>query len=224
MSGLKLLPYRYRRIAPYLYRDEEIRRLLAAAQQLPSSTGLRPHTYVTLPGLYAATGVRPGEPLRMDREDVDLVHGVLTIRESKFGRSRLVPVHASTQRALKRYADRRDSIFPHPPSASFFLCERGTRVSMESASTTFSMLAQQMGLTQATCRRSPRIYDLRHRFAITTLTQWHRHGEDVARRLPQLSTYLGHSSVANTYWYLTATPELLRHALWRAELSQEGHA
>lgn len=214
-----LIPYRYRRIAPYIYRDDEVHRLLTGARKLRSSTGLRPHTYVTLLGLYAAAGLRPGEPLRMDREDVDLIHGVLTIRESKFGRSRLVPVHASTQRALQRYADRRNRVFRCPHSESFFLCERGTRVSMESASTTFSALVRQIRLSAGRGRRPPRIYDLRHRFAITTLTEWHRRGEDVGRRLPELSTDLGHSSVANTHWYLTATPEFLRHARWRAERS-----
>lgn len=216
-----LIPYRYRRIAPYVFRDEEIRRLISAARRLPSWSGLRSHTYVTLLGLYAATGLRPGEPLRMDRDDVDLVQGVLTIRESKFGKSRLVPVHVSTRHALQRYAKLRDKVFPHPRSASFFLSERRTRLITECVGQTFSELTQAVGLTQESSKRPPRIYDLRHRFAITTLLRWHRQGEDVARRLPELSTYLGHSSVANTYWYLTATPELLRYALRRTERVME---
>ena len=212
-----LIPYRHRRIPPYLFRDEEIRGLISAARRLPSWSGLRSHTYVTLLGLYAATGLRPGEPLRMDRDDVDLVGGVLTIRESKFGKSRLVPVHVSTLHALQRYAKLRDSVFPHPRSASFFLSERRTRLITECVGETFSKLTQEVGLAQGSSKRPPRIYDLRHRFAITTLLRWHRQSENVARRLPELSTYLGHSSVANTYWYLTATPELLRYALRRAE-------
>jgi len=217
-----LLPSRRRRIAPYLFTDKEIHALIAAARALPSSSGLRPHTYVTLIGLYAATGLRAGEALRMDRDDVDLVEGILQIRESKFGKSRLVPVHASTCRALRRYAEDRDRIFPRPRSPSFFLSERGTRLSYDVVWLTFRALGRQVGLRTPPGLRAPRIYDLRHRFAITTLTHWHRRGADVTRRLPQLSTYMGHSSVANTYWYLTATPALLRYALRRAERCAPG--
>jgi len=216
----RLLPYRYRRVTPYIYRDEQILRLISAARRLPSTTGLRPHTYATLIGLYAATGLRTAEALWMDRDDVDLVHGILRIRESKFGKSRFVPVHASTGRALQRYAELRDRVFPSPRSLSFFLSERGTRVL--SVHKTFRELARQTGLRQPDGKRAPRIYDLRHRFAITTLTRWHRCGADVTHRLQQLSTYLGHSCVANTYWYLTATPELLRYALRRAERCTPG--
>ena len=216
----KILPYRYRRVAPYIFRDEQIRALIKAARQLPSRTGLRPHTYATLIGLYAATGLRTAEALRMDRDDVDLVHGILRIRESKFGKSRLVPVHASTKRALHRYAEHRDRVFPSPRSPSFFLSERGTRVLF--VQETFRDLLRQTGVRQAGGKRAPRIYDLRHRFAITTLVRWHRSGADVTQRLPELSTYLGHTCVANTYWYLTATPELLRYALRRAERCTPG--
>lgn len=217
-----LLPYRHRRIPPYLYRDREIHALIEAARRLSPQGGLRPHTYATLIGLYVATGLRAGEALRMDREDVDLVQGVLQIRESKYGKSRLVPVHISTQQALKRYADHRDRTFPSPRSPSFFLSERGTRVQYNCVWKTFHALGRQVGLREAPGRRAPCIYDLRHRFAITTLTRWQRCGADVDRRLPELSTYMGHSSVANTYWYLTATPELLRYALRRAERCAAG--
>lgn len=216
------MPYRHRRIPPYLYRDREIHALIEAARRLSPTGGLRPHTYATLIGLYVATGLRAGEALRMDREDVDLVQGVLQIRESKFGKSRLVPVHISTQRALQRYADHRDRSFPSPRSPSFFLSERGTRVQYNCVWKTFHALGRQVDLREAPGRRAPRIYDLRHRFAITTLTRWQRCGADVDRRLPELSTYMGHSSVANTYWYLTATPELLRYALRRAERCAAG--
>jgi integrase/recombinase XerD len=207
-------------VAPYIYSDEQIRRLIDAARRLPSTTGLRPHTYASLIGLYAATGLRTAEALRLDRDDVDLVQGILRIRESKFGKSRFVPVHATTKRALQRYAEHRDRVFPSPRSPSFFLSERGTRVLF--VHETFRDLARQCGIRQPDGKRAPRIYDLRHRFAITTLTRWHRCGADVALRLPQLSTYLGHSCVANTYWYLTATPELLRYALHRAERCTPG--
>src|SRR3990172_4192767 len=113
-------PHAYRRVAPYLYSDEQIIRLLKAARQLPSTSGLRPHTYATLFGLYAATGLRANEALHLRRDDVDLLHGVLTIRDSKFGKTRYVPVHASSQRALQRYARLRDRLCRTPASAHFF--------------------------------------------------------------------------------------------------------
>jgi integrase/recombinase XerD len=158
----RLLPYRYRRVAPYIYRDEEIRRLINAARQLRSTTGLRPHTYATLIGLYTVTGLRLGEALHMDRDDLDLDGGILRIRESKFGKSRFVPVHASTRRALQRYAEHRDRVFPQTHSRSFFLSERATRPLPTCVHKTFRTLSRQIGLQQAAGKRAPRIHDLRH--------------------------------------------------------------
>lgn len=215
-----LLPHRYRRPTPYIYRDEEITRLLGAARQLPSVTGLRPHTYAALFGLYAATGMRCNEPLRLDRDDVDLANGILTIRGTKFGKSRYVPLHPSTQRALQRYATRRDRLCPTPACPCFFLSERGTRLSHWSVRWTFVKLSHQIGLRGAGDSRGPRLHDLRHRLAVSTLLRWYRHGVDVERHLPELSTYLGHAHITDTYWYLTATPELLRYALRRMERSE----
>jgi integrase/recombinase XerD len=215
-----LLPHRYRRPVPYIYRDEEITRLLDAARQLPSVTGLRPHTYATLLGLYAATGMRCNEPLQLDRDDVDLVNGVLTIRGTKFGKSRYVPLHPSTQRALKRYATRRDRLCRTPACPSFFLSERGARLSHWSVRRTFVKLSHEIGLRRAGDSRGPRLHDLRHRLAVSTLLRWYRRGVDVERHLPELSTYLGHAHITDTYWYLTATPELLRYALRRMERSE----
>ena len=217
-----MLPYPYRRVPPYLYRDEEIRRLLEAARRLPSMIGLRPHTYATLFGLYVATGLRTSEPLRLDRDDVDLVHGVLTIRDTKFGKSRYVPLHPSTQRALQRYARTRDRICRNPGCASFFLSDHGRRLSGDIVRWTFIRLSRQIGLRDAGDSRGPRIHDFRHRLAITTLTKWHRRGVDVERHLLELSTFLGHAHITDTQWYLTATPELLRYALRRVELSERG--
>jgi integrase len=217
-----LLPHRYRRPTPYIYRDEEIARLLDAARQLPSVTGLRPYTYATLFGLYAATGMRCNEALRLDRDDVDLANGILTVHGTKFGKSRHVPLHPSTQRALQRYAVRRDRLCPTPACPSFFLSERGTRLSHWSVRWTFVKLSRQIGLRGAGESRGPRLHDLRHRLAITTLLRWYRRGVDVERHLPALSTYLGHAHITDTYWYLTATPELLRQALRRMERSERG--
>jgi integrase len=217
-----LLPHRYRRPEPYIYRDEEITRLLEAARRLPPADGLRPHTFVTLFGLYVVTGMRANEPLRLDRDDVDLVNGVLTIRDTKFGKSRYVPLHPSTQRALQRYATRRDRCCPNPATPSFFVSERGTRLTEWCVRWTFVKLSCEIGLRAPGDSRGPRLHDLRHRLAIGTLLRWYRRGVDVGRHLPELSTYLGHAHITDTYWYLTATPQLLRYALDSVERSKHG--
>ena len=215
-----LLPHRYRRPpSPYIYRDEDIPRLIDAAKQLPSIVGLRPQTFATLFGLYAATGMRCSEPLRLNRGDADLVNGVLTVRETKFGKSRYVPLHPSAQHALQAYAARRDQLFPNPISPSFFLSERGTRLTEWTVRWTFIKLSRQIGLRGGEDSRGPRLHDLRHRLAVTTLLHWYRDGVDVERHLPELATYLGHAHITDTSWYLMATPELLRQALLRVEQS-----
>jgi integrase/recombinase XerD len=222
---LGLLPHRYRRRAPYVYRDEEIARLLDAAAQLPSSSGLRAQTYATLFGVLATTGLRLGEAIALDRDDVDLRAGVLTIRRAKFGKSRFVPVHDSARTALQRYAQQRDRRVPHPASPAFFLSERGVRVTQCSARYTFAVVSRGVGLRPPTVRRrhgrGPRLHDMRHRLAAKTLIRWYQEGRDVERELPKLSTYLGHVHVADTYWYIEAVPELLRLATERATRPQE---
>lgn len=217
-----LLPYRLRRPCPYIFRDEEIVRLLKAARELPSVTGLRPHTYATLFALYAVTGMRTNEPLQLDRDEADLVSGVLTIRGTKFGKSRYLPLHPSTQRALQRYAACRDRLCRQPQSPSFFLSERGTRLTEWSVRWTFIQLSRQIGLRRAGDSRGPRLLDFRHRLAVNTLLRWYRRGVDVERHLPELSTYLGHVHISDTYWYLSATPQLLHQVLRRVERSEKG--
>jgi len=217
-----LLPHRYHRPDPYLYSDEEITRLLEAARRLPSVTGLRPHTFSTLFGLYVTTGLRANEPLRLDHDDVDLVNGVLTIRDSKFGKSRYVPLHPTTQLALQRYASRLDLCSPDLETPSFFVSDRGSRLTEWCVRWTFVKLSHEIGLRGAGDSRGPRLHDLRHRLAITTLLRWYQHGVDVERRLPELSTYLGHAHITDTYWYLTATPKLLHYALRHVERSRQG--
>lgn len=212
-----LLPYRYQRPAPYIYRDDEIARLLDAARQLPSATGLRPRTYATLFGLYAVTGMRCKEPLQLDRDDVDWVNSVLTVRGTKFGKSRYVPLHPTTQQALQEYAACRDRLCPNPDGPSFFVSDRGTRLTHWGVRATFVSLSHQTGLRSAGDSHGPRLHDFRHRMAVNTLLRWYRDGVDVERHLPELSTYLGHAHITDTYWYLTATPELLQHAMLRLE-------
>jgi len=214
-----LLPHRYRRVSPYLYSDEQIHKLIKAARELPSIVGLRPHSYATLVSLYAAAGLRAGEALRLHRDDLDLNNGVLTIKHSKFGKSRYVPVHVSTRLALRRYASIRDRLIVAPDSPCFFLSDRGRNVAYPTLKSTFAKLSKQVGLISRSNTRGPRIHDFRHRLAIHTLLRWYRQGVDVEAHLPKLSTYLGHTDVANTQWYLTATPQLLRYALNRVEQS-----
>lgn len=217
-----LLPYRYRRQAPYIYSDAEVRALLAAAAGLPSALGLRAVTFTTLLALYACTGLRTNEALRLDRGDVDLVHGVLRINDSKFGKSRCLPVHRSTRQALLRYAAQRDRLGLRPSSPGFFVAENGVRISEWSLRYTFVKLSRQIGLRGAADKRGPRIHDFRHRFAVNTLLHWYQAGIDVDRYLPRLSTYLGHAHVTDTYWYLTATPELMQLAERRRECALSG--
>jgi integrase/recombinase XerD len=210
----RILCHRYERKKPHIYSDEEILRLLRQAEQLPSSRGLRAHTYTTLFGLLAVTGMRVNEALGLDRDDVDLDHGIITIRRTKFGKSRHVPVHSSTVEALKQYARIRDRIFPVRSSSCFFVSERRTRVTDCMARYTFAKLSQQLGLRTVAKGhgRGPRIHDMRHRFAARTLINWYRAGLDVEREIPKLATYLGHVHINETYWYLEAVPELLQLA------------
>lgn len=212
VPSANLLPYRYHRQAPYIYSDAEVQSLLRAAAKLPSALGLRATTYTTLFGLYASTGLRTNEALRLDRDDVDLVQGRLRVSESKFGKSRWVPIHSSTQRVLAQYAAQRDRLCPQPNTPGFFVSECATRITEWSLRYTFVKLSRQIGLRAATDARGPRIHDFRHRFAVNTLRDWYRAGVDVERHLPRLSSYLGHLYVTDTYWYLSATPELMQLA------------
>jgi integrase len=220
-----ILCHRYQRKTPYIYSDEQITRLLRRAEQLPSSSGLRAHTYTTLFGLLAVTGMRVNEALTLDRPDVDLHDGILTIRRTKFGKSRHVPVHSSTVLALTKYTEKRDQIFPKPRTVAFFVSDRGTRITDCMARYTFARISQQLGLRpKATGHgRGPRLLDMRHRFAARTLINWYRAGLDVERELPKLATYLGHVHINETYWYLEAVPELLQLAIDRLIGSPEVH-
>ena len=209
-----LLPHRYRRKPPHIYSDQEIETVLRATQQLPSSNGLRARTYMTLFGLLVATGMRVNEAVRLDRLDVDLDRGILHIRRTKFGKSRYVPVHSSTVKALKKYVEARDRLFSAPLLPAFFVSEKCRRITEWMARYTFAKISQRVGLRVPAKGhgRGPRRHDMRHRFAARTLIHWYRAGLDVERELPKLSSYLGHVHVGDTYWYLEAVPELLQLA------------
>jgi integrase/recombinase XerD len=207
----------YRPAPPYLYSDADIAALMAAARQLPSP--LRAVTFETLIGLLAVTGIRIGEAMRLDRDDVDCTAGLLRVRSSKFGRSREVLCHDSTIEALRAYSGQRDQLCPPPRSPSFFVTSCGSRLIHSTVYPTFHTLVDQVGLQQESTPRRPRIHDLRHAFAVRTLLGWYRDGGDVQARLPLLSTYLGHINPASTYWYLSAAPELMALAAQRLELA-----
>ncbi len=205
-----LIPLRRRRRPPFIYTDEQILALMERAR-----TAIRQRlvaaTYETLIGLLAATGMRISEAIKLDRADIDWDQGVLLVRESKFNKSRYLPSHDSTMDALERYARLRDRLCPHPHQPSFFVSLRRTRLDDCAIHATFRRLCHRAGVG-AGAPFPPRLHDLRHTMAIKTLLSWYRDGVDVDARLPALSTYLGHRNPANTYYYLSAAPELLAHA------------
>lgn len=212
-----LLPLRYHRRHPYIYGDTEISRLLVASSRLPSTTGLRASTYFTLFGLLAVTGMRVSESIALDVSDVDLIQNVLTVRQTKFGKSRLIPLHSSTVSKLQEYSQLRDSLFPNKNSPSFFLSEKGVRLTQYIVRWTFIKLSHEIGFRAPDQRHGPRIHDLRHTFAVKTLISWYQRDIDVERHMPELATYLGHAHVNGTYWYISAVPELLSLASLRTE-------
>jgi len=211
-----LIEARHRRNKPHIFTDQQIEQLMAEAARLDSPTGLRARSYVTLIGLLAATGLRPGEALALDERDVDLQNGVLAIRQTKFGKSRFVPVEHSTRAALAQYAQRRDKLCPRPRTKAFLISERGRRLDGSAARRTFAKMSCAVGLRRSRegrrLGRGPRLQDFRHSFATRRLVEWYRAGLDVEREMPKLSTYLGHVDVAHTYWYIEAVPELLQLA------------
>lgn len=211
---LGLIPSWQRWRRPFIYAPTDIAAILAQAGSIVSP--LRAATYQTLLGLLAAGGLRIGEAIKLDRGDVDWEQGVLLIRESKFGKSRLVPLHPSTMVALTEYASLRDNLQPRPKEPSFFVSLTRKRLSYAVVQDTFRQLINGAGIgTDAPS--PPRLHDLRHAFAVRTLLGWYRSAEDVQARIPSLSTYLGHREPASTYWYLSAAPELLALAAARQD-------
>lgn len=196
---------------PYVFSDDELVVLLQRAAGLRPA--LRAATYQTLFGLLAVTGMRIGEAIALDDDDIDLDDAVVAVRHGKWGKSRELMVHPSTVRALSDYRRSRRHHCPRPASRALFVSIKGTRLHYSNVCVVFRNLMNHMGLTAGTHGgRPPRMHDLRHRFAIVTLLEWYRQGVDVQTRLPLLSTYLGHVHPRDTYWYLSATPALLELA------------
>ena len=209
-----VFPTSRRRRSPYLFSERDVERLLEAARRL--SSPLRAATHETLFGLLAASGMRIGEALGLARGDVDLDTGVITIRHAKFDRTRLVPLHESTTAALRTYAATRDKLCPRPRADVFFCSSVGTALDRTGVDKTLREITTTLGLRTATVR--PRVHDLRHGFAVRTLVNWQRSQVSIDRHLPTLSGYLGHVAPSDTYWYLSAVPELMELAASQLEV------
>jgi integrase len=202
-------------VTPYLYSPAEITALLRAARSLAHP--LRAATFEHFVALMAVTGMRTGEAMALDRGDADLDAGVLVVRGTKFGKSRLVPLHPAVTARMQAYALRRDELCPRPSAPAFFVSGTGTRLNHHNTSTTFNTLLAKAGISAPPGVPKPRLYDLRHSFTVATMARWYGEGLDVAHHLPALSTYLGHVSPASTYWYLHACPQLMTAAAQRLE-------
>lgn len=216
----RLLPRCKRpRRSPLICSDKEVAQFLDAARRLSWRAELQGRSYSTFFGLLAVSGMRAGEGIALRRQDVDLRTGVITIRRAKFGKSRLVPVHSTTRRALRDYAQFRDRVFPQPKADRFFISERGLPLTRSAADLTFLNLARNLGLRDRGIDGKEKVtpHALRHRFAVRTLIRWYRSGADVEKNIYKLSTYLGHTRIENTYWYLSAVPELLKLVTARME-------
>jgi integrase/recombinase XerD len=219
---LELLPARRHRPTPHIYTDQQIAALMAAARTLRPA--MRAATMETLIGLLACTGLRDSEAFALDRQDIDPADRLLRIRDSKFGKSREVLIHQTTLAALDAYLARRDRLRPGGDRVCVFVSSWGARLSHKSVHASFDQIRRASGVTTSSAGRRPRLHDLRHTFAVKTLLGWYHTGDDVAAKLPLLSTYMGHVDPAATYWYLSAVPELLGLAAARLERRQPGHA
>jgi integrase len=201
------------RVAPHIYREEEIAELLAAARKLGPRRSLRAATYETLFGLMASTGLRVSEAIHLRDADVDLKRGLLTVRQTKFAKSRQLPLHSSTVEALRRYRRQRAQHVPTTADTSFFISSRGRRLGQplgeRQAHRVFNALRDSLGWVNRGAHDAPRLHELRHTFAVRRVMLWHAEGIDVDQMMLALSTYMGHAEIFYTYWYLSAVPELM---------------
>ena len=213
------------RLAPHIYSEQEIIDLLAAARRLGPTLGLRGPTYETLFGLIASTGLRVSEAVHLLEADVDLKWGMLTVRRTKFAKSRQVPLHPSTVEALRRYRSLRNSHLEVTEETPFFVGTRGKRrgygLGLRQVARVFRSLRDQLGWTNRGAHDCPRIHDMRHAFIVRRVMLWHSQRVDVDQSMLALSTYVGHAMVTNTYWYLTGVPELMAVAAGKFETFSE---
>jgi integrase len=212
-----------RRQQPHIYSDAEIAALLRGAGRKQSAVGLSATSYVTFFSLLFSTGLRLSEACHLTGEDVDLDQGLLTIRGSKFRKSRWVPLHPSATRALAAYAANRDASLPGDSASFFFRTQRVPKLTPAAVEKTFARIRHRLGWSAQGRSRRPRIHDARHTFAVRRLLCWYSEGTDISQKILALSTYLGHAKVTDTYWYLTGVPELMAVASARFEGIAQRH-
>ena len=209
------------RVAPHIYHDDEIVELLAAARTLGPAGSIRPFTYETLFGLMASTGLRVSEAIHLRDADVDLKRGMLTIRQTKFAKSRQVPIHPSTVKALACYRRQRERHLPTTAGMPFLISSRGRRLGLplgdRQAHRVFTGLRDSLGWINRGGHEAPRLHDLRHTFAVRRLIRWYADGAEIDQKMLALATYMGHAEIFYTYWYLTGVPELMAIAAGRFE-------
>lgn len=210
------------RLAPHIYTEKEIIDLLSAAHHLKQKNDLYCATYETLFGLLASTGIRISEAVHLINNDVDLKHGMLTIRQTKFAKSRYVPLHSTTTEALKKYYLVRNSYVETTGDTSFFIISHGQNIGQPLTTRqvryVFSKLRNQLNWVNRGGHDAPRIHDLRHTFIVRRMMLWHSQDMNIDQHILSLATYVGHSSITNTYWYLTCAPELMALAGNKFEL------
>lgn len=199
----------HRRLVPHIYTDQEVAQLLQAAGRLTPRDGLRPRTYRTLFGLIAAAGLRLSEALKLTVGDVDLAASAVTIRQTKFRKSRSLPLHSSVVHALRSYRQSRDRGHAVDAGAPFFVSEAGAALRESTVHHVFLRMRQHLGWQARGDYPAPRIHDLRHTFAVRRLQRWREEGQSIDHALFWLCTYLGHAKISDTYWYLTGIPELM---------------
>jgi len=202
----------HRRLPPFIFTDSDITGLMDAAIKLIPTDGLRPNTMNTLIGLLVSSGLRPGEGVRLQCQDVDLDDGTLTIYNSKGWKQRIIPISPSSVTALKAYDSKRRHLNPLSQTGSFFEFDNNQPLNIRSADHAFKVIREATGLITNLNGRPPRLYDLRHTFVCRRVIEWYKKGEDVDKRVAQLACYLGHKKVSDTYWYLTAIPALMAQA------------
>jgi len=214
VPSLHILLPQYKRPTPHIYSNQQIAQILASSQKLPTKDS---YTYWTLFGLLLATGMRIGEALALDNKDVDLKQGVITIRDTKLNKSRILPLHKTTLQVIKKYVQQRDKRFPIRKNKSFFAIVDGRRPSHAVVWKMFKQVLLDTGILEPSQKRVPRLHELRHTFAVRALTGFYKNGQDIDGKIHALSTYLGHKDIRCTYWYLTAVPELMGQVLSRLE-------
>ena len=201
----------HRRNIPYIFTKHEIQRILDTTKYLVPKNGLRPISFCYLFSLLYVTGLRISEALNLSPEDVDLTQGMLWVRQTKFHKSRLVPLHKSTVKALSSYCRQRNKYIPPSQIRKFFILDDGKPISLRAAEYAFLRIRNILGWNVKPQNKMPRIYDLRHTFVCHRLLSWYMQGIDVQKVVPYLSTYLGHVKVSDTYWYITGIPELMKN-------------